>query len=128
LMTTNLSGVFSVTYNVTSVGTHSFKFKTVGTWNGAVGQDFGSGAADISFATVTPNQSVGFQFDPIRGRYLISIPPVTNKVVFAVDMSSQIQLGQFHPGYSVYVAGAFNNWPGPGTGLGLVLTNYPAYN
>ena len=46
-------------------------------------------------------------------------------VVFAVDMSSQIQLGQFHPGYSVYVAGAFNGWPNPGTGLGLVLTNYP---
>lgn len=120
----------TVNYVIPSVGTHSFKFKTPGTWDGAVGQDFGMSSANISFATVTPNQSVEFNFDPAKGRYLINIPPVTNSVVFAVDMSSQIQLGNFHPesGYSVFVAGAFNGWPGPTTGNGLALTNYPPYN
>jgi hypothetical protein len=126
LMTVDGNGVFSINYVLPTTGTHNFKFKTVGTWDGAVGLDFGSGAGNISFVTVSANQSVGFQFDPAKGRYLISIPPVTNYVVFAVDMSSQIQLGKFAPGYGVYVAGAFNNWPSPGGGL--VLTNDPPYN
>ena len=57
-----------------------------------------------------------------------STPPVTNQVVFAVDMTYQIQLGYFHPGSSVYVAGNFNGWPAASSGTGLVLTNYPPYN
>jgi hypothetical protein len=39
-----------------------------------------------------------------------------------VDMSYQTQLGNFHGGSNVYVAGQFNSWPGPGTS-GLVMTN-----
>jgi len=128
LMSLGASNYFTVNYVVPTPGTHNFKFKTPGTWDGAVGQDFGSGAANISFATVTPNQSVEFNFDPAKGRYRVNIPPVTNTVVFAVDMSSQIALGNFQPGYNVYVAGAFNSWPGPTTGNGLALTNNPPYN
>jgi hypothetical protein len=55
-------------------------------------------------------------------------PPVTNQVVFAVDMTYQIQLGYFHPGSSVYVAGNFNGWPGASSGNGLLLVNNPPYN
>lgn len=128
LMSTNSNGVFTVNYVLPSVGTHSFKFKIVGTWDGAVGQDFGMSSANISFGTVTPNQSVEFKFDPVNGRYQVNIPPVTNQVVFAVDMSAQIQLGNFDPSIDkVYVSGAFNNWPGTGTNA-LTLTNYPTYN
>jgi hypothetical protein len=71
------------------------------------------------------------QLDLPHGRWVFgqaSPPPVTNYITFAVDMSSQIQLGNFHTGsgYTVFAAGDFNNWPGPGGGF--PLTNYPAYN
>lgn len=127
-MSTNSSGVFVVNYVVPSVGSHEFKFKIVGTWDGAVGQDFGSAAANIGFSTVAPNQSIEFDFDPVKGRYFVNIPPVTNQVTFAVDMSAQIALGNFNPvADSVFVSGTFNGWPGTGAGA-VVLTNYPAYN
>lgn len=128
LMSTNVDGSFTLNYVVPFVGTHNFKFRIVGTWDGAVGQDFGSSAANISFATTVPNQAVEFDFDPVKGRYLINIPPVTNQVVFAVDMTVQMEVGKFNPNTdSVLVSGAFNGWPGTGTNA-LVLTNYPAYN
>jgi len=124
-MTADVSGVLSVSYMIPVPGTYSFKFKTFGTWNGAIGADFGMNAANISITTVNANETLLFKLDLPKGRFQI-LPMVTNQVVFAVDMSSQIQLGQFSPGSSVFVSGDFNSWPGTGPGA-LALTNYPPY-
>jgi len=125
-MTADGSGVLSVSYVIPAAGTYSFKFKTAGTWNGAIGTDFGMNAANISVTTVNANETLLFKLDLPNGRFQI-FPVVTNRVVFAVDMSSQIKIGRFHPGSSVFVSGDFNNWAGTGAGA-LALTNYPPYN
>jgi len=125
-MTAGVNGVLSVSYVIPAAGTYSFKFKTVGTWDGAIGADFGMNAANVSVTTVNANQMLVFKLDLPNGRFQV-IPVVTNRVVFAVDMSSQIQIGQFHPGSAVFVSGDFNSWAGTGPGA-LVLTNTPPYN
>ena len=53
-------------------------------------------------------------------------PATTNIITFQVDMSEQIQLGQFHPssGDYVVVAGSYQNFV-PGSPSALVLTNNP---
>ncbi len=123
-------GVFSNSITVASAGTYGFKFRTPGTWGEvAFGSDFGNFGGDGSFTTTNSPQTVPVRLDLPHGRWVIGNlvpPPVTNYVVFAVDMSSQIQLGLFNPGSSVYVAGDFNSWPGPGGGL--LLVNNPPYN
>lgn len=126
-MTVDGNGVLSVSYVIPAAGTHSFKFKTVGTWDGAIGVDFGMNAANASVTTVNANQAVLFKLDLPNGRFQIGVPPVTNQVVFAVDMSSQIRIGYFQPGSSVFVSGDFNGWAGTGAGA-LTLTNYPPFN
>ena len=125
-MTVDANGVLSVSYVIPTPGNYSFKFKTVGTWDGAIGTDFGMGAANVSVTTINANQTLLFKLDLPKGRFQV-IPEVTNRVVFAVDMSSQMQIGQFHPGSSVFVSGDFNGWAGTGTGA-LALTNYAPYN
>ena len=128
------TGVYSNSIVVATAGTYGFKFQAPpGDWNNInFGADFGNGTdsgADGSLTTTNSPQTLPVILDLSLGRYLIghlAPPPVTNQVVFAVDMSSQIQLGQFTPGSSVFVAGAFNSWPGPPGGL--VLTNDPPYN
>ena len=126
-MTADDSGVLSVSYVIPNPGTYSFKFKIFGTWNGAIGADFGMNAANISVTTGIANEPVLFKLDLPNGRFQTVLPLVTNQVVFAVDMSSQIQIGHFHPGSSVFVSGDFNSWAGTGLGA-LALTNYPPYN
>jgi hypothetical protein len=115
---------------VATAGTYGFQFRTPGSWDDIhFASDFGNGSSDGSFTTTTSPQTVPVQLDLPHGRWVVGTlvpPPVTNHVVFAVDMSSQLQLGLFHPGFSVYAAGAFNGWPGPGGGL--VLVNDPPYN
>jgi hypothetical protein len=133
LMTSVGNGVYTNIYVIPTPGTYGFKFKTPGdpTWNhAAIGSDFGDNAGNAVVVTTETNQPVLFKLDLPNGRYFVGssyVPPVTNQVVFAVDMTYQIQLGYFHPGYGVFVAGDFNSWPGPGTG-GLVLVNDPPYN
>ena len=125
------NGVYTNVYIVPTAGTHNFKFRTPNTWNEVnFGADFGNGSANATFTTTNANQKVLFQLDLPHGRWLAGAPapaPVTNSVVFAVDMSSQITLGLFHPGYSVFVSGGFNGWAGTGSGA-LLLNNVPAYN
>ena len=126
------NGVYTNTYVIATPGTHNFKFRTPGTWSDFnCGTDFSGG--DPSNGTVTTtnaNQAVLFQLDLPNGRWLAGSPapaPVTNAVIFAVDMSAQLALGNFNPAAdTVYVSGSFNNWPGTGPGA-LVLTNYPPY-
>jgi len=130
-MTSNGHGVYTVVYTVANAGTYAFDFRTSGHWDKmrAGQQIFNNGGQDGSFTTTTSPETMTFQIDLPNGRFRVfdaALIPVTNQVVFAVDMSSQIQLGYFHPGYSVYAAGDFNSWPGPGGGL--LLTNYPPYN
>ena len=126
------NGVYSNNIVVTNVaGTRSLQFRTPGTWNDIhFGSDFGNGSANGSFTTTTSPQTVAVQLDLPNGRWVVGAPvfPVTNQVVFAVDMSSQTALGNFMPGMdSVYVSGTFNGWPGIGAGA-LLLTNDPPYN
>jgi hypothetical protein len=129
-MGTNSSGLYTNTYIIATPGTYGFKIRTPNTWSGAnIGSDFG-GTGNGYVSTAFANQKVTFTLDLVNGRWQTSAllpPPVTNTVVFAVDMSAQIALGLFTPGNSVYVAGAFNSWPNPSTGTGLVLVNDPPY-
>jgi hypothetical protein len=123
------SGVYSNSFVIPAAGTYNCKIRLVGSWDISMGSDFGNSAGNIAITTTNSPQTVPVQLDLPNGRYVVGNPvppPVTNQVVFAVDMSSQIQLGFFTPGSSVFVAGDFNSWPGPGGGL--VLTNYPPYN
>jgi hypothetical protein len=126
------SGVYSNSFVVATAGTFGFKFQSpAGSWTQIYfGQDFGNNNANGSYTTTNSPQTVPVVLDLPNGRYFIGSmapAPVTNQVVFAVDMTSQIALGLFHPEYSVFVSGAFNNWPGTGTGA-LLLTNVPTYN
>jgi hypothetical protein len=124
------NGLYTNTYVIATVGTHNFKFRSHGTWNGLnVGSDFG-GANNATVTTTEPNQPVLFQLDLPNGRWLAgtAVAPVTNDVVFAVDMTAQMALGKFDPASdTVFVSGTFNGWPGINSGA-LVLTNYPVYN
>jgi hypothetical protein len=55
-----------------------------------------------------------------------NLAPVTNVLVFQVDMTQQIALGAFTPGTSVvYARGSFNNW-GNSPDAPFALTNDPA--
>lgn len=126
------SGVYSNSIIVASAGTFGFKFQSPpGSWNNIYfGSDFGNGGSDGSYTTTNSPQTVPVVLDLPRGRYLIGSlapPAVTNEVIFAVDMTYQIQLGNFTPGSSVFVAGGFNGWPAASSGTGLLLVNDPPY-
>jgi len=125
------NGIYSNTITGITPGTYGFKFRTQGTWGEvAFGSDFGNFGSDGSFVVSSNTQVLPVVLDLPKGRWLIGTlapPPVTNQVVFAVDMTYQKQLGLFHDGSGVFVAGAFNGWPGTGPGA-LVLTNDPPYN
>lgn len=125
------NGVYSNSIVVPTAGTYGFKFRTPGSWNDiAFGSDFGNFGANASITTTNSPQTVPVRLDLPNGRWLLGdlvVPPVTNEVVFAVDMSSQISLGNFNPATDlVFVSGAFNGWGGTGTNA-LALTNVPTY-
>ncbi|MEI6074980.1 MAG: hypothetical protein WCS94_05365 [Verrucomicrobiota bacterium] len=125
------NGAYSNSIVAASAGTYQFKFQSpAGSWNNIYfGTDFGNNNANGSFTTTNSPQTLPVVLDLPKGRYLIGSlapSPVTNQVVFAVDMTYQIQLGLFHPGSSVFVAGGFNGWPGTGAGA-LALVNDPPY-
>lgn len=124
------NGVYTNTYIVATAGTHLFKFRTPGTWNDFnCGTDFGGGnPSNGSFNTTNANQPVLFQLDLPNGRWAAGTIPskVTNQVVFAVDMTYQIQFGYFTPGSSVFVAGDFEGWTNTPQ-FALQLTNDPPY-
>jgi hypothetical protein len=128
-MTSNGSGLYTVDYVITNAGSYEFKFRRSGTWGDLQsGSQFMNGSQNAAFATVNSPQTIRFQIDLPNGRFNIGIPPVTNYVVFAVDMTVQKQVGKFDPNTdAVLVSGAFNSWPGTGAGA-LVLTNDPPYN
>lgn len=127
-------GVYSNSIEVATAGAFEFKFQSPpGSWNNIYfGSDFGNGDSNGSYTTTNSPQTVPVVLDLPNGRYVFGEPagppppPVTNDVVFAVDMTYQIQLGYFHPGQSVFVAGNFNSWPAAGSG-GLPLVNDPPY-
>jgi hypothetical protein len=121
------SGMYSNSIVVASAGSFGFDFQSpAGHWDDIhFGSDFGNGGADGTYATTNSPQTVPIVLDLPNGRYLVGSlapKPVTNTVVFAVDMTYQGQVGNFHGGSTVYVAGNFNGWPGPGS-TGLVMTN-----
>ncbi len=127
------NGVYSNSIVVATAGTFGFKFQSPpGSWTGIYfGSDFGANDPNGTYTTTNSPQTVPVVLDLPRGRYFIgnlAPSPVTNTVIFAVDMTYQIQAGNFHPGYSVYVSGDFNGWPSPGSGAGLALVNEPPYN
>jgi hypothetical protein len=127
------SGVYSNTFTVGTASTFGYQFQSpAGSWSNIhFGTDFANGSGNGSFTTTTSPQQVPVSMDVVNGRFLVgnlAPPPVTNQVVFAVDMTYQIQLGYFTPGSLVYAAGVFNGWPGASTGNGLLLVNTPTYN
>jgi len=127
------NGVYSNSTVVATAGSSGFKFQSPpGSWSNIYfGSDFQNSGGNGTFTTTNSPQTVPVVLDLPNGRYLIgnlAPPPVTNQVVFAVDMTIQLQAGNFNPATDqVFVSGAFNNWPGTAAGA-LVLTNYPTYN
>lgn len=126
------NGLYSNSIVIPTAGSHDCKFRSSGTWNDLIiGTTFENGGNNITFSTTNSPQTVKFQLDLSKGRWVVgdlAPAPVTNQVVFAVDMSTQRLLGAFDPATdTAYVSGAFNGWPGTGGGA-LVLTNYPPYN
>lgn len=124
-------GVYSNSIVVATAGTYGFKFRTPGTWSEVrFGVNFGNDNADGSFTTTNSPQTVPVVLDLPNGRYLIGDlvpPPVTNQVVFLVDMSVETLRGAFNPATDrVNVSGAFNGWPGTATNA-LILTNVPTW-
>jgi len=124
-------GVYSNSIVVATAGSHEFKIRAPGTWGDfAFGTDFGNFGANGTFTTTNSPQTVPVQLDLPNGRFVVGSlvpPPVTNQVVFAVDMSVEILLGRFDPAVNrVNVSGNFNNWPGTATNA-LILTNVPTY-
>ncbi|MEY4388113.1 MAG: hypothetical protein RLY20_3396 [Verrucomicrobiota bacterium] len=125
------NGVYSNSITVATAGTYGFKFRTPGVWNEVrFGVDFGNDNSDGSFTTTNSPQTVPVRLDLPNGRYVIgdlAPPPVTNQVVFAVDMSVELYRGTFDPATDrVCVSGAFNGWPGTGP-TALTLTNVPTW-
>ena len=124
-------GLFSNSIVVPVAGSWNLKFRTVGAWDASIGTDFSKSSGNISLTTTQANQLVKFQLDVRHGCWVVgdlAPSPVTNQVVFAVDMPLEGLLNQFDPAADhAYVSGAFNNWPGIGAGA-LVLTNDPAWN
>ncbi len=121
------SGVYSNSCVITNAGTHAFKFRTPGSWTDIFfGADFGNGGSDGAFSTTNSPQTVPVVLDLPNGRWVIGSaapPPVTNTVVFSVDMTIQVAIGHFDPLVdTVECRGSFNGWSS-GT---LVLTNDPA--
>jgi len=120
-------GVFSNRTTVATAQTSGFKFQNpAGQWDTIYfGSDFGNNGGNGSFTTTNSPQTLPVVLDLPKGRYLIGSlapKPVTNMVVFAVNMAYQKQLGLFHDGSGVFVAGDFNGWPGTGP-TALPLTN-----
>jgi hypothetical protein len=131
-MTLAGNGVYTNTYVIPAAGTYGFKFRTPGTWSEVnFGVDFGNGSGNASITTTQANQAVLFQLDLPNGRWLAGNPapgPVTNQIVFAVNMSVEELLGRFNPATdTAFVSGSFNGYPGIATGA-LVLTNFPPLN
>jgi hypothetical protein len=125
------SGVYSNGIVIATAGTYQFKIRSLGAWDVAFGSpDLGHNNANASITTTNSPQTVPIVLDLPNGRFLIGTlvpPPVTNDVVFLVDMSVEILRGAFNPATdAVFVSGAFNNWPGTGTNA-LALTNIPTW-
>jgi hypothetical protein len=125
------SGVYSNGIVIATAGTYQFKIRSLGAWDIAFGSpDMGHNNANASITTTNSPQTVPIVVDVVNGRFLIgelAPPPVTNQVVFLVDMSVEILRGTFDPSTNVvYVSGGFNGWPGTGAGA-LALTNVPAW-
>jgi hypothetical protein len=124
------NGVYSNSIVIATAGTYGYKIRTVGTWNDiAFGSDFGYGSDNLSLTTSNSPQTVPIQFDLPGGRWIVGlapVPPVTNYVVFAVDLTNEIFYGHFVPGAdTAYVSGDWAGWPTPTSGSGLVLVNDP---
>jgi hypothetical protein len=132
LLTSRGSGVYSNTAVVATAQTFGFKFQSpAGSWSDSYfGDDFGNAGNNGSYTTTNASQNVPIALDLPNGRFLIgglAPMPVTNQVVFAVDMSAQLALGNFNPSADmVFVSGSFNSWPGTSTNA-LILTNYPPF-
>ncbi|MGN6642342.1 MAG: hypothetical protein ACTHKU_05010, partial [Verrucomicrobiota bacterium] len=125
------NGVYSVSYVIPTAGTHQFKFRSSGSWDMNMGADSWNSGGNASVTTTGAMQVVEFQLDLPNGRWLAGEPapaPITNQIVFAVDMSVEQGLNRFDPATdTAFVSGAFNGWPGTGAGA-LVLTNDPPWN
>jgi hypothetical protein len=119
------NGVYSNSIVVATAGTYGFKFRTPGSWNDLYfGADFGNGGNDASLTTTTSPQTVPIVLDLPNGRWFAvsaAPPPVTNTVVFSLDMTAQVEAGAFDPSLdTVQCRGDWNGWSGV-----FVLTNNP---
>ena len=110
------NGVYTNTYVIATAGTHTFKFRTTGSWsNFRSGADFSKAAADATVTTATNNQPVLFQLDLPHGSWVAGAPRPLYACVFQVDMTKQIAIGAFQPSSNiVFAAGTFQSsqWSG----------------
>ena len=87
------AGVYTNIYIVANPGAYNLQFRSPpGSWSDVhFGATFDNGSGNGSFTTTTANEAVVFSLDLPNGRwqaYVPPVPPVTNYVVFSVDMTS----------------------------------------
>jgi hypothetical protein len=123
------NGVYSNSCVIPTAGSHSFKFRTPGSWSDLYfGSDFGNGGNNATFNTTTSPQTMPFVLDLPNGRWLVGTlapPPVTNTIVFCVDMTIQTAIGHFNPNSDTVECRG--DWTGWAAGA-FVLSNTNAAN
>ena len=74
-MTDNGGGMYSLTYTIATAGTYEFKFRESGSWDIAIGGDFGNSAGNAMVETVADNTDVLFELDLPNGRWNATVVP-----------------------------------------------------
>lgn len=77
-------GLFSVDYTIATAGSYDYKFRESGSWDIAIGDDFGNSAADNLITTTVPDSIVRFELDLPNGRWNTTIIPEPSSMALIV--------------------------------------------
>jgi hypothetical protein len=75
-------GLYAGNLLVTSAGTYDFKFREAGSWDIAIGSDFGNSSGNATVTTTDANQLVAFQLDLPNGRWSATVVPEPAALAF----------------------------------------------